>query len=155
MMTTNTKNTAVCLMASICAGGFAVAVPHFHTDFNEATLGEITGLTIDTPTVGGSGTVTLDTVSQRLDLTANGANTWTARDGSPIAWVAAPSVGVGETWYVQTQITHTDSTGGNSTYDQAGITFYSGTPGANPGSENTGTHQSLFVGINDWAAWAH
>ena len=63
---------------------------------------------------------------------------------------------VGETWFVQTQITHTDSpAGANSGYDQSGITFYSGTAGSNPGSENSGTHQSLFTGLSDWNQWHH
>lgn len=138
-------------------GGAASATVTFHSDFDEATIGDITGLTIDdTTTVGGSGSVTLDTVSQRLDMTANGANLWSAREGAPIAWVASPVVALGITWYVETQITHTDSAPtGAEGFDQAGITFYSGNVGANPGSENTGTHQSLFVGISDWAAWHH
>ena len=129
----------------------------FHSDFDEASLGDIAGLNIDTPSTSGadSGTVTLNTGNQTLDLTANGANTWTAREGAPIAWVSAPSVALGVTWYVETQLTHTNGTGVNATWDQAGMTFYSGTAGANPGSENTGTHQSLFVGINNWNAWQH
>ncbi len=134
------KKAITPLLVSIAASGVVSAAPYFHTDFDEASLGDITGLNIDTPnTVGAdSGTVTLDTVSQRLDLTADAANLWTNREGGPIAWVAAPVVAVGETWFVETQITHTDSTGNNSTFDQTGITFYSGTAGANPGSENVG-----------------
>ncbi|MDB4669850.1 PEP-CTERM sorting domain-containing protein [bacterium] len=156
------KNTLYSLLASISAIGAASAAVTFHSDFDEANLGAITGLNIDTPSTSGadSGTVTLDTVSQRLDLTANAANTWTAREGAPIAWVSSPVVAVGETWYVQTQITHTNGTGVNSTWDQSGITFYSGTAGANPGSENPATaplveSQSLFFGVNNWNAWQH
>ena len=154
------NKSTVCLVASIVSSGFASAVPYFHTDFDELALDDITGLNIDTPNTdigtANSGTVTLDTVSQMLDLEANGANLWSAREGAPIAWVAAPAVAFGETWFVQTQISHEDSPGGDSSgYDQVGVTFYSGTLGANPGSENTGTHQSLFLGINDWNAWTH
>ncbi|MEN8848557.1 MAG: hypothetical protein ABF377_10845 [Akkermansiaceae bacterium] len=159
----NSRNkSTVCLIASIASSGLASAVPYFHTDFDEATLGDITGLTIDAPAAGagnandGSGTVVLNTTNQTLDITAMGANMWTARDGAPIAWVTAPTVALGQTWFVEMQLTHTDSPGGdNSTYDQAGIIFYSGTAGSNPGSENTGTDQSLFAGINDWNAWTH
>lgn len=157
-MKTLNKST-ICLIAS---SGLASAVPYFHTDFNEATLGDITGLTIDAPVAGagnandGSGTVVLNNANQTLDITAMDANMWTTRDGAPIAWVTAPTVAVGETWFVQTQLTHTDSPGGDATgYDQAGITFYSGTAGSNPGSENTGIDQSLMAGINDWNAWTH
>ncbi|MDB4659414.1 hypothetical protein OAE43_01640, partial [Akkermansiaceae bacterium] len=159
----NSRNkSTVFLIASIASSGLASAMPYFHTDFDEATLGDITGLAIDTPAAGagaandGSGTVALNTANQTLDITAMDANMWTARDGAPIAWVTVPTVALGETWFVQTQLTHTDSPGGdNSTYDQAGIIFYSGTAGSNPGSENTGTDQSLFAGINDWNAWTH
>ncbi|MGI9243796.1 MAG: PEP-CTERM sorting domain-containing protein [Verrucomicrobiales bacterium] len=148
------------LMVGLAACGSAHATVTFHSDFDEANLGAIPGLNVDTPNTTGadSGTVSLDTANQTLDLTANAANLWTAREGAPIAWVSAPTVVVGQTWYVETQITHTNSPGGGGTsagWDQAGITFYSGTPGANPGSENTGTNQSLFAGINDWNAWAH
>ncbi|MDA7935780.1 lamin tail domain-containing protein [bacterium] len=150
---------AFALLSPVITAGLASAVPYFHTDFDEATLGAISGLNIDTPNTnlgtGNSGTVSLDTVNQTLDLAANGANTWTAREGAPIAWVAAPVVASGEKWFVQAQITHTNGSGVNSTYDQAGITFYSGNPGANPGSENSGTHESLFFGINNWNAWEH
>ena len=154
------KNTIVGLVALIGATGIACAVPYFHTDFDEASLGDITGLNIDTPNTDlltvDSGTVTLDTVSQRLDLASNAANLWTNREGGPIAWITAPTVAVGETWFVQTQITHTDSPGGQSAgYDQTGITFYSGTAGSNPGSENVGAHQSLMVGLSDWNQWHH
>ncbi|MGI9243795.1 MAG: hypothetical protein ACR2RV_23560 [Verrucomicrobiales bacterium] len=154
------KKSIICLVASIAASGAASAVPYFHTEFNEASLDDIVGLNIDTPSIVGpdSGTVTLDTVDQALDLTADAANLWAAREGAPIAWVAAPTVAEGETWFVATQITHIDSPGGggtNSGWDQAGITFYSGTAGNNPGSENTGANQSLFAGINDWNAWTH
>lgn len=148
------------ILSGLAVCGSAHATVTFHSNFDEASLGAITGLNIDTPNTSGadSGTVTLDTISQRLDLTSNGANLWTAREGAPIAWVASPSVSLGETWYVQTQITHTNSPGGggtNSGWDQAGITFFSGTPGNNPGSENGGTHQSLFAGISDWNQWHH
>ena len=155
------KKTIVFLTASVGAAGIATA-QHFHSDFDEASLGDITGLNIDTPNTDlltlDSGTVTLNTVNQTLDLASNAANLWTNREGAPFAWVASPVVEEGETWYVQTQLTHTDSPGGagtNSGWDQAGIFFYSGTPGNNPGSENTGTDQSLFAGINDWNAWTH
>jgi len=153
------KRKLLSLTASITACGAVSATITFHSDFDETDLGAITGLNIDTPNTDigttDSGTVTLNTANQTLDLAANGANTWSAREGSPIAWVSAPSVALGEKWYAETQLTHTDSTGGNSEFDQAGMTFYSGILGNNPGSENTGTHQSLFVGINDWNAWAH
>ncbi|MDB4669849.1 hypothetical protein OAF33_02270, partial [bacterium] len=153
----NLNKIGVCLIAS---SGLASAVPYFHTDFSEATLGDITELNIDTPNTdlgtADSGTVTLDTVNQTLDLASNGANLWTSREGAPIAWVAAPTVALGETWFVQAQITHTNGSGVNSTWDQSGMTFYSGTPGANPGSENIGAiHQSLFYGVNNWNAWQH
>ena len=148
------------LVTPVISVGLVSAAPYFHTDFDEATLGAIAGLNIDTPNTnlssGNSGAVSLDTGSQSLELASNGSNLWTAREGAPIAWVAAPSVAQGETWFVQTQITHTDSPGGQGAgYDQSGITFYSGNPGANPGSENSGSHESLFAGINDWNAWAH
>ena len=57
------KTTVVCLFVSIAVSGLASAVPYFHTDFDEASIGDITGLNVDTPnTVGAdSGTVTLDT----------------------------------------------------------------------------------------------
>lgn len=151
------KKTIVCLVASIGISGLASADPYFHTDFDEASLGDITGLNIDAPFPDGpdGGTVTLDTDNQKLIMTADAANLWANREGAPIAWVASPTVAVGDTWFVETQITHTDSTDDNSTFDQAGITFYSGEADANPGSENDGENQSLMVGINDWNAWAH
>lgn len=152
------KRTLLSLTASLTACGAASATITFHSDFDEADLAS-TGLTIDTPntnlTTIDSGTVTLNTVDQRLDLAANGANTWAAREGAPIAYVASPSVATGEKWYAETQITLADSTGGNTEFDQAGITFYNGVLGGSPGSDNTGTHQSLFVGISDWNAWDH
>ncbi|MDB4653181.1 PEP-CTERM sorting domain-containing protein [Akkermansiaceae bacterium] len=144
--------------------GSAHAAVTFHSDFDEANLSAIAGLNIDTPVPApgasnandGSGTVVLNTGSQTLDIASMDTNMWTTRDGAPIAWVSAPIVALGETWYAQTRLTHTDSPGGVATgYDQAGITFYSGTAGNNPGSENVGTHQSLFAGINDWNAWTH
>ena len=140
--------------------GWLLPHPTFHTDFDEATLGAIAGLNVDTPNTnlgsGNSGTVRLDTGIQRLELTSNGANLWSFREGALIAWVTAPAVALGETWFVQTQITHTDSPGGQGAgYDQSGITFYSGNAGANPESENTGSHESLYAGINDWNAWHH
>lgn len=147
------------ILVSVVSSAHAAIV--FHSDFDEANLGAITGLNIDTPAPGagnandGSGTVVLNNGSETLDITSVRANMWTTRDGAPIAWVSAPSVAIGETWYAQTQLTHTNSTGGNAEYDQAGLTFYSGILGSNPGSENTGTHQSLFLGINDWNAWGH
>ena len=150
------KTLSSFLLSGLC--GTVMATPIFHTDFDEPDLGSITGLNIDTPATAGpdSGTISLNTVNKSLDMTANAANMWTAREGAPIAWISSPSVALGQTWYVETQITHTDSPGGvGEGFDQAGITFYSGNPGANPGSENTGMHQSLMVGINDWNAWQH
>ena len=150
------------ILVGFAVCGSAHATVTFHSDFDEASLGAITGLNIDTPNTnlatGDSGTVALNTVNQTLDLASNGANLWTARQGAPIAWVSSPTVVAGQTWYVETQLTHFNSPAGggtNSGWDQAGVTFYSGTAGNNPGSENGGTHQSLFVGINDWNAWAH
>ncbi|MDF7824032.1 hypothetical protein P4B35_08405 [Pontiellaceae bacterium B12227] len=124
----------------------------FHSDFDEADLGSIVGLTVDTPSTNGadSGTVTLDTTDDQLDLTANGANMWTARQGAPIAWVSAPTVVEGDTWYVETQVNMVES-GGTSDragWEQAGITFYDGTAGANPGAE-----AAPFLCLNDWNAW--
>jgi hypothetical protein len=44
----------------------------------------------------------------------------------------------------------------NLVNDQAGITFYSGVAGDNPGSQNpAGADRSLFIGINDWSTWTH
>ena len=161
------KRTLLTLTASIAASAAASAAVLFHTDFDEATFAD-TGLTADTPAPGagdtndGSGTITLNTTNNTLDISAMAANTWETRDGAPIASVASPTVALGVTWYVETMLTHTNSAdtpntngGARPVYDQAGITFYSGTAGANPGSENTGTHQGLFVGINDWAGWTH
>ena len=123
------------LLSLVFTARLASAIPYFHSDFDEANLGAITGLNFDTPNTslgtGNSGTVSLDTGNQTLDLAANGANTWTAREGAPIAWVAAPAVAPGEKWFVQTQVTHTNSPAGQTAgYDQSGITFYSGNAGA-------------------------
>ena len=156
------KKSLLSLVVSTATVGVSSAVVTFHSDFDEGSLGAIAGLTVDTPNTdlgtADSGTVVLNTIDQTLDLTSRAANMWTAREGAPIAWVSSPSVAAGETWYVQTMLTHTDSPGGAGTgagWDQAGITFYSGTAGNNPGSENIGTHQSLFAWINDWNAWHH
>ena len=153
------KRSSIPLFVFAFASQAINAAPYFHSDFDEATLGAIVGLNIDTPNTnlssGNSGTVSLDTGSQSLELASNGANLWNAREGAPIAWVVAPVVAQGEKWFVQTRITHTNGSGVNSTFDQSGITFYSGTSGANPGGENAGTHESLFFGINNWNAWEH
>ncbi|YCM46969.1 PEP-CTERM sorting domain-containing protein (plasmid) [Verrucomicrobiaceae bacterium 227] len=153
------KRTLLSLSASMIACGAASAVITFRSDFDEANLAAISGLNVDTPNTdlgtADSGTVTLNTGNQTLDLATNGANAWAAREGAPIAWVSTPSVAIGEKWYAETQITFANSTGDNSEWDQAGMTFYSGILGNSPGSENTGTHQSLFVGISDWNAWDH
>ena len=159
-MMKNTLKTMLGTFVMFSACGVASATPIFHTVFDEPDLGSITGLNTDTPTgQAGSGTISLNAINQTLDLTANAANLWTGREGAPIAWVSSPSVASGETWYVEASITHADSPeGGNvnaAGFDQAGITFFSGTPGANPGSENGGTHQSLFTGISDWNQWHH
>ncbi|MDF7799603.1 hypothetical protein P4C99_09005 [Pontiellaceae bacterium B1224] len=124
----------------------------FHSDFDEADLSLISNLNIDTPSPNlagpGSGNVALDTVGEQLDLLSNGANMWTTRNGAPIAWVAAPSVIVGQTWFTETYVTMEDGTGGNSTYKQAGITFYGGPDGANPGD----TAAPALI-LNDWNNW--
>ena len=58
------------VVSAVFTAGLASAAPHFHSDFDEASLGAITGLNIDTPSTTGadSGTVTLDTVNQTLNL---------------------------------------------------------------------------------------
>ncbi|WP_309489801.1 PEP-CTERM sorting domain-containing protein [Oceaniferula flava] len=123
----------------------------FYSDFTEDSIGDITGLTVDTPSTTGanSGTITLDTANDQLDLTANGANLWDNRENAPIAWVSAPSVVAGETWYVETQINMNNHTGGAAGYDQAGITFGNDTDGYNPGGPN----DTFALLLNDWNNW--
>ncbi|MDF7799594.1 hypothetical protein P4C99_08960 [Pontiellaceae bacterium B1224] len=138
-------------IAAVLGVGSAVAdTTTFHTDFDEADLAS-TGLTIDTPSTDGpdSGTISLNTANHQLDFTAYGANMWTLREGAPIAWVAAPTVEAGETWFVETQVNMINGEAGNAAqYKQAGITFYDGTPGANPGDED-----APFLVLNDWNNW--
>lgn len=146
----NRLKIAIGLTAVLAAGAVSAETITFHTDFDEADLAS-TGLTIDTPSTSGaaSGTVSLNTGNEQLDLTANAANMWTTREGAPIAWVAAPSVSAGETWFVETQAFMTDDAEGTaSLYSQAGITFYDGTPGANPGDT-----AAPFLALNDWNNW--
>ena len=94
-------------------GGYSLTMPlqaavTFHTDFDEANIGDITGLNIDMPALAagqgndGSGTVVLNATNETLDITSMDANMWGSRDGAPIAWVLAPLVAVGVTWYAQT-----------------------------------------------------
>ncbi|MDA7518840.1 PEP-CTERM sorting domain-containing protein [Akkermansiaceae bacterium] len=144
------KQTLLSLTALITASGAASAVVTFHTDFDEASLAAITGLNIDTPSTTGdsSGTVTLNTTSDQLDLTANSADMWTTRDGAPVAWVASPTVAVGESWYVETEVTMANDTGTNrATYDQAGLLFYSAATATNTGGQYA--HM-----LSDWNGWA-
>ena len=87
----NRLKSVVGIMVVLGVGSAFADTTIFDTDFDEANL-EATGLTIDTPATSGpaSGTVSLNTGSQQLDLTANGANMWTGREGAPImyqAWV--------------------------------------------------------------------
>ncbi|MDF7799595.1 PEP-CTERM sorting domain-containing protein [Pontiellaceae bacterium B1224] len=149
-MIKNISKSVLGLIAILAASGVSAETITFHSDFDEADLGS-TGLNIDTPSTSGaaSGTVSLNTGNQQLDLTANAANMWTTREGAPIAWVAAPTVSVGETWFVETQVFMIDSEAGDqSGYDQGGITFYDGIAGSNPGS-----NAAPFLVLNDWNNW--
>lgn len=148
------KKSIVCLVASFGSSGLFFGMPYFHTDFDEATLGDITGLNVDTPNPDlnslDSGTVTLDTVNQKLTLASNAANLWTAREGAPIVWVESPVVAEGETWFVETRVNMNDDPGGDdSLYDQVGITFYGGPDGANPGATD-----NFALLLNDWNNWS-
>lgn len=145
------KNILHTLLVTTAATGASSAAITFHTDFDEADLAS-TGMNIDTPSTTGadSGTITLNTSNQQLELTANAANLWTAREGAPIAWVTSPSALLGQTWYVETFVSMTDDPSGQQAgYDQAGITFYGGPDGANPGDND-----SAALILNDWNNWA-
>lgn len=147
------KNPFLILTASAVASGISSAAIIFQTDFSEASIGDITGLNIDTPNTdlgtGNSGAIVLNTANDTLDFSANGANLWTAREGAPIAWVDSPILGSGETWYVETQVNMNDDPGGvQAGYDQAGITFYGGPDGANPGAND-----AFALLLNDWNNW--
>jgi hypothetical protein len=115
--------------------------PVFHSDFTEASLGDITGLFKDVP---GAPTEDFDlnTTNNTLDFVTTDADMWTQRANAPLGWVAAPTVGTGETWSVETHVSM-EKDGANS-QEVAGITFYGGPDGAHP---------DLSFGLDDWNGW--
>jgi hypothetical protein len=137
------------LVVAFYAAPISADIIHFDSTFDEGSLAA-TGMTADTPNTSGtnSGTVSYNAANESIDLTANSADMWNARDNAPIAYVASPTVAVGDTWYVETSITHFNSTGNNSTWDQAGMTFYN----SNPAGNGDG---SFWLGTSDWNGYAH
>ena len=123
------------------SAGLAVGAITFHTDFDEASLGAITGLESDIPNAG-IGSFTLNTATDTLDFVTGNADMWGSRANAPIAWVAAPTVANGEVWYVETKV-NMENNGSNS-QEVAGITFYGGPDGARP---------DFGFGLDDWNGW--
>lgn len=128
--------------ASLCAA--SVHAAGFHTDFTEASLAAVAGLGKDAPGAP-SADLDLNAGADTLDFTVdNGFNAdmWGNRNNAPIAWVANPGVGNGQTWSVETYLAMEKD--GSNNQEVAGITFYSDADGAKP---------AFTFGIDDWNGW--
>lgn len=113
------------------------------TDFSEATLDP--NVLFDIPNAA-LATITHDTVNNELDFDTTGnTDLWVNRNNAPLAWSAAPAVGMGQTWFVETQIRYNSSVA-STTFRVAGITFYGG-PDSTGGSAQG---MDFSFGINNW-----
>lgn len=113
------------------------------TDFSEATLDP--NILLDVPNAA-LATITHDTVNNELDFDTTGnTDLWVNRNNAPLAWSAAPAVGMGQTWFVETQIRYNSSVA-STTYRVAGITFYGGPDG----SGGSAQAMDFTFGINNW-----
>ncbi|MBT3191322.1 MAG: c-type cytochrome [Verrucomicrobia bacterium] len=113
----------------------------FHSDFSEASLGDIAGLNRDAPGAPAQD-FSLNTTDETLDFATANADMWITRAGAPIAWVAAPIAFSGEVWSAETYLSM-EKDGSNSS-EVAGITFYGAPDGVRP---------DFSFGLDDWNGW--
>jgi hypothetical protein len=134
------RTAAIALLALVLA---APAFSVVNTTFDEPTLNPAVALDVPSPS---DADVTLDTTNDELDFTsANATDLWVARNNAPIAWSAAPSVGSGEKWFVETEVRF-DTPVSATHHRVAGITFYGGPDG----SGGSGGGMDFTFGINNW-----
>lgn len=127
----------------VAVGATSVNAAYFHTDFDEASLGAITGLNIDDPNGGDGVTATLNTGTQELDFAGGpGNDMWGGRANAVIAWVAAPTVADGETWSAETFVSMEKD--GTNNFEVAGMGVY----GAD------GTVPNFGLNLDDWNGWS-
>lgn len=113
------------------------------TTFSGSSLDPNIYLDIPNPS---DATIYLDTDNGGLRFVGNNnINMWTDRASVPFAWTPKPTVTVGETWQVETQL-HYNSSGGYLRI--AGITLYGGPDGA--GGSNAG--MNFTFGLDQWDA---
>jgi len=128
-----------CFLVLACA---PLASATIMTSFTEDSLP--VGLNLDIPNPG-LASITLDTANDELDIDTTGnTDMWTARNNAPFAWTASPTVNMGETWYVETEVRLNGTA--NAGQRVAGIVFYANADGV--GGSNGGVDFSY--GINDW-----
>lgn len=94
-------------------------------DFDSGVLPSWIKFDIPNPSIA---TIQLDRTTGELDFSAQGGRTnlWDSRDNAPFAWVARPSVGQNETWFIEAKV-RVDSRSQGETI--AGITFSNGKDG--------------------------
>lgn len=132
----------VCLACALVLGSGSVASAVVVTSFDEGVLNPNVGLDIPNAALA---SISLDTVNNELDMLTNGnTDLWTARNNAPIAWTLSPPVGLGQTWYVETEVRNNGAA--NGAQRVTGLLFYQnvdGTGGSNDGMD-------FSYGINDW-----
>ena len=126
--------------------GVAAWVPAFAdvmTSFNGLTLDPNVHLDIPNPAVAN---ITLDSANGQLNFSNNvgSVNLWDTRADAPFAWTARPTVGLGQSWYAETQLRYSPAT--FQQYRIAGLTFYGGPDGA--GGSNQG--MEFTFGLDQW-----
>jgi len=139
-MMRKTHVVAVLAMVALVVPATSQAA-YFHSDFTEASLGAITGLNKDSP-AGPTQDFSLNTTNDTLDFVTTNADMWNTRNNAPIAWVAAPTVGLTETWEVHTYVSMQKD--GSNSQEVAGITFYADVDNSRP---------DFGLGLDDWNGW--
>ncbi|MFT6862845.1 MAG: hypothetical protein ACJAVK_001405 [Akkermansiaceae bacterium] len=133
------KKPILSIVASVSTGG-VVSAAAFSTNFDEASLGTITGLNKDTPGETNND-YSLNTETDTLDFVTTVGDMWGSRAGAPMAWVTSPVVSLGQTWFVETYVGMEKD--GSNTREVAGMGFY----GAD------GTVPDFGLGLDDWNGW--
>lgn len=121
----------------------ATAHAEVQTNFDEGVLNP--NVNLDIPNAGLANMV-LDTVNEELDVTTTGnTDLWTIRNNAPFAWTSRPTVAMGDTWIVETELRF-DTDVLSSKTRVAGITFYGGPDGSGGSTDG----MDFGFGINNW-----
>ncbi|HUO83790.1 MAG TPA: DUF11 domain-containing protein [Thermoanaerobaculia bacterium] len=130
------------LLVVLCVAGGPLSAA-VTTSFDEGVLHPRVELDVPDPALA---RFELDEANEELDVeTFGNTDLWTGRSNAPFAWTSRPPVGLGDTWFVETEIRYETDVLSSRTR-VAGITFYGGPDGAGGSSQG----MDFTFGINNW-----